>query len=227
MTNTDPPEPEPAPPHRAAPRAFWLIAQHFFHVLWTLFGNPEDLARRHTLTRKDYTLTLSWLRVAEALLRRLLLIEAAALTLPDTRSAPRAKHARSRRLITYTADNPEDWRVSFRCPSSPARGGSVERRSRETKGEVTASAGETPAVHNAPRFHSAWPLAERYEALVRAFNNPAPFARRLARRVRGALTRIAAILRAPIEAQHRVDQFDDMGAHVWEVWPLAPAPDTS
>jgi hypothetical protein len=193
MSSTDPPEPEP--PHRSAPRAFWLIAQHFFHVLCTLFGNPEDLARRHTLTRGDYTLTL-----------------------PEARRTARNKSKRTRRLITYSADNPEDWRVSFRCASSPARGGSVERRSRETKGDVAP---------NAPRFHAAWPLAERYEALVRAFNNPAPFARRLARRVKAELTRIAAILRAPIEAAHRVDNFDDMGEHARTLWPLEPAPDTS
>jgi hypothetical protein len=210
-------DPEPAQANRAAPRAFWLIAQHFFHVLWTLFGNPEDLARRHTLTKNDYTLTLSWLRVAEALMRRLLLIEAAALTLPEARRVTR-KSKRTRRRITYTADNPEHWRVSFRCPSSPARGGSVERRSRETKGEAPPAA---------PKFHSAWPLAERYEALVRAFNNPAPFARRLARRVKAELTRIAALLRAPIEAAHRVDNFENMGELAQALWPLAPTPDTS
>ncbi len=33
------------------------------------------------------------------------------------------------------------------------------------------------------RFRSAWPLAERYEAIVRAFNEPALYAQRLARRL--------------------------------------------
>lgn len=215
MSNTDPPEPAP---HRAAPRAFWLIAQHFFHVLWTLFGNPEDLARRHTLTKKDYTLTLSWLRVAEALMRRLLLIEAAALTLPAARSAVRSSGKRTRRLVSFSEDKPEDWRVSFRCA-----GANMDRR--PPRRPTPPPAGETPAVPT--RFFSAWPLAERYEALVRAFNNPTPFARRLANRVKAELTRIAAILRAPIEAQHRIDNFDDMGEHARTLWPLEPAPDTS
>jgi len=35
-----------------------------------------------------------------------------------------------------------------------------------------------------PRVYSAWPLAERAEAVLRAFNEPAPFARRLAYRLR-------------------------------------------
>jgi hypothetical protein len=216
MQANDPPPIEKI--QRAAPRALWLIAQHFFHVLCTLFGNPEDLARRHTLMRGDYTLTCSWLRVAEAMMRRLLLIEAAALELPDARRTQRAKRHRVRKLISYTADNPEAWRVALRCQSSPARGGSGSRRSRETKGEV---------VPNAPRFYSAWPLAERYEALVRAFNNPAPFARRLARRLIATPKRLATLLRAPPEAHDRVDDFDLFGAEAEHRWQPRLFVDTS
>jgi hypothetical protein len=40
------------------------------------------------------------------------------------------------------------------------------------------SKGETPM-----RLRDAWALALRYEALIRAYNNPAPYARRLAHRL--------------------------------------------
>jgi len=55
------------------------------HTLFNLFGAPEDVAFRHTLTRAPYALMLSWIRCAEAMLRRLLLIEAAAFPKPNTR----------------------------------------------------------------------------------------------------------------------------------------------
>jgi len=45
-------------------------------ILFALFGAPEDVAARHTLTGKPYRLMLSWLRCGEAMMRRLLLIEA-------------------------------------------------------------------------------------------------------------------------------------------------------
>jgi hypothetical protein len=74
--------------------------------------------------------------------------------------------------MEFTPEHPEAWRVSFK--SSPARGGSVARRSRVTKGARFVGLA---------RFQSAWPLAERYEALIRVVNNPAPYARRLAQRL--------------------------------------------
>jgi hypothetical protein len=57
---------------RTAPLALWRIAEAFLNILHSLFGAPEDVAREHTLTRAAHTLLHSWLRVGEALLRRLL-----------------------------------------------------------------------------------------------------------------------------------------------------------
>jgi hypothetical protein len=55
-------------------------------------------------------------------------------------------------------------------------------------------------------FHSAWPLAERFEALLRVHNDPAPYAKRLARRLLDATPeRIASITREPSELRHRID----------------------
>ena len=93
------------------------------NTLYNLFGAPEDLAARHTLLKKERDLVLDWLRAGEALMRRLLLIEAVALiasAAPPPRPAARAK-PRQRKLMTFTAEHPEAWRVSFRCIRTFAR----------------------------------------------------------------------------------------------------------
>lgn len=78
------------PPARRGPRELWLIAQAFLLTLHNLFGAPEDVARQHTLAAKAHRLLASWLAAGEAMLRKLLLIEAAALTpaAPPTLRAP-------------------------------------------------------------------------------------------------------------------------------------------
>jgi hypothetical protein len=219
-----------SPPTRHAPLALWRVAEAFMHTLCALFGNPEDVAADHTLTKKPYLLLLSWIRCAEAMLRRLLLIEAATYatvpgSLPSRRQTPRKP--RQRKLMEFSADKPEEWRVSFRCFSSPVHGGSVSARSAMTKGAGAhhplsqASPDSSAARGGANRFFSAWPIAERYEALVRAFNNPEPYARRLAARLQAAAHRIKDIFRAPPEAEHRIDDWEAL-THAAEVrWKAA------
>lgn len=59
--------------------------------------------------------------------------------------------------------------------------------------------------HQAPlRFRSAWPLAERYEALLRVFNDPAPYARRLARRLHATPHRARELMQAPPGARELI-----------------------
>jgi hypothetical protein len=184
----------PAPDTRTAPLPLWRSAGAFITTLFNLFGAPQDIAADHTLTAKTHALILAWLRVAEAFLRHLLLIEAAAYPATPSRASQRAYTTQVRKLVTFDPDKPEDWRVSFRCSSSPASsGGSAERQSRKAKGQVT-------------RFHSAWPIAERFEALLRVYNNPAPYARRLARRLRALPRLIAAVLYKPTDFEHRLDE---------------------
>jgi hypothetical protein len=178
-----------------------------------MFGPPETIAAKGVLTHKPYALLLSWLRCGEAMMRRLLL-EAQAYAKPNTRPLLRAARKRARRPMSFEADQPEAWRVSFRCfSSSPARGGSVERRSRGTKGDVVlrkrVSREDRWSYENFPpvKFHSAWPLAERYEALLRVFNDPAGYARRVSRRLHATPHRAAELRRAPPEAEHRIENF--------------------
>ncbi|MEZ5962172.1 MAG: hypothetical protein R3C30_17365 [Hyphomonadaceae bacterium] len=254
---------EPSP-IRTAPLALWRVAAAFLQVLHALFGGPEHVAARHTLTGKAHAQLAAWLRCGEAMLRRLLLIEAAAYPRPNTRPLLRAAQKRVRKLMHFTAEATADWRVSFRCfHLPPHRGGSVERS--ETKGEVAPSVAfgsSSPAgggdkirafvLHDeppAPRpsrpqargtyvrhppmlrqdrpwvhaktplaFRSAWPLAERYEALLRVFNAPAAYAQRLARRLHATPHRLHEALRAPAEARHRVDDFEALGEEARSRW---------
>ena len=132
---------------RIAPAALWAVAESFLHLLYNLFGPPERIAFQHTLTKAPYPLLLSWLRAGEALMRRLLIIEAAALPKPNTPPRLWPTRTRARKVVGFDDDKPEAWRVSLRCFSSPVFGGSGSRRSRETMGEL---GGNVAAASAAP-----------------------------------------------------------------------------
>lgn len=125
-------------------RQLWLIAQHFITTLFAVFGAPEAIATRHTLVREQCALIAKWLRAGETLMRQLLLIEAAALPKPNTRPLLRKSRARKRRVMHFSAEEPQAWRVSFRCFSSPACGGSVSARSATTMGPPPSPAATPP-----------------------------------------------------------------------------------
>lgn len=183
--------------HRRAPLELWRAAGALLRTLFNLFGAPEELAAKHTLTAPAYRLILNWLRCAEALMRHLLFIEASAYPATPTCAVQRAKPIRQRREIGFDADKPEAWRVTFRVFMDRRRPAGMRR----------GQPARTPAIHSAPTtFHSAWPLAERFEALLRVHNDPAPFAKRLARRLHAAPRIIAALLNAPAELAPRIGE---------------------
>lgn len=211
---------------RLAPLALWRIADAFLNTLFALFGAPSDVAFRHTFTARSHEQLASWLRCAEAMMRRLLLIEAAAYPKPNTRPLLRPARPRARKELTFDADEPQNWRVSFRCFSSPVRA------QREAAGPVSVS----PSLPKAKRarisredrwcaenfkpvrFRSSWPLALRYEALIRVFNDPTTYARRLARRLHATPHRLIEVLRAPPKAFDRIDDFALMGESAETAW---------
>lgn len=204
-----------------APHALWVAARAFIVGFINLFGAPEDIAAEHTLLKPARDLLLSWLRVGEALLRQLLLIEASVYPKPNTRPLLHETRQRERRAIGFEAHKPEDWRVSFRCflSSSPACGGSAEQR--EAKGDVAQLAPSDAFGVSSPtrggdkrHFYSAWPLAERAEAMLRVFNNPEPYARRLARRLHATPHRAAALTRHPDNLPHVIDDYVLLREHV-------------
>lgn len=212
-------------PHRTAPIALWRVAAAFLNTLHMLFGDPAHIARQHTLTGTAHALLASWLRCAEAMLRRLLLIEASAYPKPNTRpllhDAKRMRRKRVRKLMALYPEQPQAWRVSFRC---------MDRR--RPRRPAPKPAGAAPAIQtrisredrwsyeNFKRvtFRSAWPLAERFEALIRIFNDPTLYARRLARRMHATPHRLREMLRAPPEAVHRVDRFSELSECASEAW---------
>lgn len=220
-------------------------------LLFALFGDPSDVAAQHTLKLKAYQLTASWLRVGETMMRRLLLIEAAAFAKPNTRPLLREPRRRTRKLMLFTHDKPENWRVSFRCFTpprvlSPSKAGATAtalRQVQDSNGPRPFIIREEPALRartsnraqrrrtnrkrhapllrqdrecivRRPRmiFRSAWPLAERYEALLRAFNNPLPYARRLWRQLHATPHRVRDLFIAPPEAPHRIDRYTELTA---------------
>jgi len=182
-----PPEPQrlaegPIAGPRTAPLELWLLADNFLNTFYALFGAPLDVMRSIMVSLPTYRMMRSWLRAGEVLMRRLLLLEAIAHEVePHTRKrSPRQRKGVLERY-TFTPNNPEAWRVSFRCLVETQRCRAYKRRGRRC---VIDS-------------YFARPLAERFEALLRVFNDPAPFARRLARRMRKDPRCVDLILREP------------------------------
>lgn len=173
-------QPPPAPLNRAAPIALWRIGEHFLRVLFMLFGDPADVAGQQWCAAKSHALMARWIAAGEALMRRLLLIEAQYLALAPAKPGKSGKHVR--KPVAFYADAPENWRVNF--------------RSADRQAAKRASPGaSTPRSATSRRFFSTWPLALRFEALLRAFNDPNPYARRLARRLARVPAHAEALLR--------------------------------
>ncbi|MGH6950859.1 MAG: hypothetical protein ACREH4_08305 [Vitreimonas sp.] len=212
--------PPPAPP-LAAPIGLWRALRAFLTTLISLFGAPEEIAALGALRREEHALMLPWLRAGEAFLRRLLFIEALALCgaspRANTSSGPRTPQ--TRQLLGFHGDKPEEWRVSFRVLASARGAHGRARRSRRERIELAPAfqsawmhtpSRAAPARSSAPRLGtprreaaalprmrlpSAWPLAERLEAMLRAFNDPQPHAHRLARALQRNGERAARLLR--------------------------------
>jgi len=213
--------PSATAPITNAPPILWAALRALITTIFALFGEPQRIAAQHTHRKSERTLLLKWLRAGEALMRHLLLIEAAHHAKPNTRPLLRANKLllgkRRRRPMSFEADKPEAWRVSFRVLHlPPRRGGSAERS--EAKGDVDGARAPSDAFGvSSParggdkrRFYSAWPLAERAEALLRAFNNPEPYAKRLAARLHTTPHRAADITRYPENLPQVIDCFDTL-----------------
>lgn len=209
-------------PTRLAPLELWRVASAFLHTLHMLFGAPGDVAYQYGLSARTHERLASWLRCAEALMRRLLLIEASAYPKPNTRPLLRPTRPRTRKEVIFTAEEPEKWRVSFRCFSSPVRAASISVQPAMPKAAKRARISREDRwcaeTFKPVRFLSSWPLALRYEALIRVFNDPTAYARRLARRLHATPHRIIEALRAPPEAINRIDDFALMRERAETAW---------
>lgn len=173
---------------RSAPLALWRAMGAFLAMLFNLIGAPERIANLGVLTRPERQLMLSWLRAGEAMLRRLLLIEAKALRLaPPKPSIARVRKQRVRHPHAFSPDGPEFWRVSFRCA------GPMQHQ--RPAGQRRSVASNTSA-----RVYNAWPIAERLEAMLRVHNDPTARVRSLARWLQRHPERETHLLEAPEDA---------------------------
>ncbi len=184
MTHIDLP-PETGP--RRAPIALWRFAGQMIRDIHDLFGAPEHIASTGALSRALYKQMLHWIGAAEALLRRLLLVEARIILAKGGASIAkthRPRRRRKKRLVVWRPDEPEKWRVTFRA---------FDTRPQAVKRRAGAPAENTSAC-------DAWPLALRCEALLRVFNDPIPYARRLARRLAATPRQLREIAPALVRA---------------------------
>jgi hypothetical protein len=199
-----------------APPLLWAAARALIVTLFNLFGDPSAIAAQHTHNQRERSLLLPWLRAGEALLRHLLLIEASHYPRPNTRPLLREPRPRARRVMSFWAEKPEEWRVSFRVlldrpalrhapgsqVSNTERGQSLSKAGGPRKKRLSREERWCFTHWPAPKFYSAWPLAERAEALLRAFNNPEAYAKRLARRLHATPHRAASLTRHPPNLPH-------------------------
>jgi hypothetical protein len=179
------------PPHLIA---FWREVQALLDTLFGLIGAPELLARRYALARDEHRLFTHWLRAAEAFLRRLILIEAAEtpVILKSARKSAR-RHAQRAHDVVFDPDHPESWRVSFRI-----------RFAQTTRGRGGCG--------HPIRFYNALPLAKRYEALLRAYNDPRALVQRAAKRLkREPLVSLRLFEETPHPSTGVQDSFDKAG----------------
>jgi hypothetical protein len=198
--------------NRAAPADLWDIAKTLVNTLYSLFGEPQQIAACGAIDHKTFTWLTTWLRACETLLRRLLLIEAHALTL--TPPPARGRSGGGQQPHQSFSLNPDDWRVRFTLLDRRRLAGGIG-------GSRTIAAGET-STH-----HSAWPLAHRAEALFRVCKNPLPYARRLARLIARIPKRVARILAPPHKPKRKSGDpphiVDIIGRQAWaEIAALTP-----
>mgnify|MGYP001403125961 FL=1 len=164
----------------------WRTLRVYIEQACALFGLPVALAQKIWLSRIEHKRIGDLLAALEALLRRLLFIDALGLA-PIFASAE--SKARVRRGMGaacgahFNLDDSESWRVAFQL-------GAYAARPRAGKPRRTTA----PPLINAC---AAAPLAERLEALIRAYNNREAMAQRLADRLVRAPTLRPALLAVP------------------------------
>ena len=184
--------------------ALWDGARHVMGWLLSLFGAPAAIVEMGVLTPGERAEILIWLRPAEALARLLLLADAAAQMADPSMAPPPARTSRrampaDRTAVPTRCDpaNTERWRVSFRaCPRAslshsppPAPSAAPQQRLPEPRREMAAGG-------RGADLRDPWPIAERVEAVIRVLEAPAPYARRLARRLAARAERRARIAAA-------------------------------
>ena len=160
--------PEPLHAHDDILKDIWRTLRGYIVMLWNEFGPPEEIALWGDIGPRLRTEIVDILAPIEAALRRLLLVEAFALERglhPARGTASKRSGKRARHMME--ADKPETWRARFAIEAR------AYKRRRPARRRVVAP----------PRFYSSFTLALRFHACMCVFNDPMPYARRLAHRL--------------------------------------------
>jgi hypothetical protein len=180
---------------RANPVQLWAQANHFFAHMIATYGDAAALAAIDELARTTRRHLLEWLAPLETLARKLLLIEASKLTgaLPPLSACKRSRGECRGEAEAPDLNHPASWRAPFYMPIPVDDRGAVPEsrapRIRLLGPSWPPRPAFTPPPQPAPRPRtertppSTWRIARRVEALRRLIENPAPHARRLARRL--------------------------------------------
>jgi hypothetical protein len=173
-----------------SPEGLWEDAKYLLQCLFGLYGRSETIAAVGPVASKTHHEISSWLAAVERIVRRLLIVEAAKLVKSLPAIVKRANPRTSQREPQRFEQDPRDstkWRVSFRAV--------VTQRGRVDRSETSAAADSANHPLKGTGLHAMWPVAERIEAVRRVLKDPAPYAARLARRLRGKPMLAAAIVR--------------------------------
>lgn len=162
----------------------WSKARELFAAMCAEIGAASAIAAFVALERKQRRAILDWLVPLEALARKLLLIDAAALTLPAPR--PRAQHtkaARPRRTAAFSIPIPSTLSARTAQPRIRALDPVLVKdiwREQARRARIAA----LKAQRATSRRPAPQRFADRIAALARVLDNPMPHAKRLARRLR-------------------------------------------
>lgn len=186
----------------------WGIARLIVAWLLALTPSPAALAAQPILLKAVRGAILAWLAPGEALVRRLLLVEAvarAALLKRAPARLPRAIARLARRPRLSPPDESARWVVALRWPAGKPRALSARQRRRARPRDLPA-----PGA-----------LAERIEALVRIVAAPERAVARLARRLARGTPKTDGFVRLNREA--RVRPGDPAAAAIQRLAPFVGA----
>lgn len=217
-------------------------ARYLLVFLLNIFRSPKLIASSAQTWQSRKFQLLDWLRPLELLLRRLLLVEALSLlvsqALPprnlragkDAAAAKAQTKAATRRApLSCDPDRPETWNVSFQViPCAPRPGRRRYPANPNLPPLKSYFCCDELKARDRRVLHPTLPLARRLEAVIRVVVNPAPFARRLAFRLRARANPNAELLlvdhhrsRRPMltdALQSARDRAAELFCPVWEMF---------
>jgi hypothetical protein len=161
----------------------WRTLRDYIVCAFHILGSPLALAELGWVRKERYDAQRNWLFRCEELFRRLLYVDALNAPAIGTRvrrqSDCRLPTAHCRPPTAFDTESPGTWRVSFQLTSSATAPSLRQKRKLSPSVDWRTTA-------------CVYPLARRFEALVRAFNAPERHVRRMARLIRKRAPQLAA-----------------------------------